>query len=183
MTKDVAKIKTDIGDLGFEVSAAKDLVKKSDKLIETNHKELKTQIGDNKKMSTKNEEYILGLKKNLQALDDRLKNMIKNAALSGNSAMGESNIVQEIEDKLGSMKDELDEFRKHMGSEQRILRNDLFNKATKDDTQLLETNMMDRIQEMLDALKDSMPDKENLGKRFRGIEKQVSSISLQFVTI
>ena len=41
MTKDVAKIKTDIGDLGFEVSAAKDLVKKSDKLIETNHKENK----------------------------------------------------------------------------------------------------------------------------------------------
>ena len=76
---------------------------------------------------------------------------------------------------MSLMKDELDEFRKHMGSEQRILRNDLFNKATKEDTQLLETNMMERVQEMLDALKDSMPDKENLGKRFRGIEKQVSS--------
>ena len=93
MTKDVAKIKTDIGDLGFEVSAAKDLVKKSDKLIDTNHKEVKTQISDLKKMTSKNEEGILGLRKSLGALDDRLKNMIKNAALSGNSAMGESNIV------------------------------------------------------------------------------------------
>ena len=90
--------------------------------------------------------------------------------------MGEGNIVQEIEDKLGNMKDELDEFRKHMGSEQRILRNDLFNKATKDDTQLLETNMMERVQEMIDALKDGMPDKEILRKRFLGLEKQVSTL-------
>ena len=40
-----------------------------------------------------NEANLNALKKSLQVLDDRLKAFIKNAQLSGNTAVGEGNVV------------------------------------------------------------------------------------------
>ena len=64
-------------------------------------------------------------------LDDRLKAFIKNAQLSGNTAVGEGNVVQEIEDNILQIRTDLDEYKKINSSEQRILKNDLYNKSTK----------------------------------------------------
>lgn len=50
-------------------------------------------------------------------LDDRLKAFIKNAQLSGNTAVGEGNIVQEIEDNIMKLREDLDEYKKSNSSE------------------------------------------------------------------
>ena len=71
-------------------------------------------------------------------LDDRLKAFIKNAQLSGNTAVGEGNVVQEIEDNILQIRTDLDEYKKINSSEQRILKNDLYNKSTKKENEELE---------------------------------------------
>ena len=79
MQADVKKIRNDIADNNYEVQNAKDLVAKTEKLIDSNHKELKTALGAARQKADHNENTIAGIKKSIQALDDRLKAFIKNA--------------------------------------------------------------------------------------------------------
>ena len=71
-------------------------------------------------------------------LDDRLKAFIKNAQLSGNTSVGEGNVVQDIEDNIIKIREDLDEYKKTNSSEYRILRNDMYNKSTKGENEQLE---------------------------------------------
>ena len=100
MTEDVKKIRVEIADNGYEVQNSKDLSLKLEKKIDSNHKELKSTIVTLREKGQNNEGNFNALKKSLQVLDDRLKAFIKNAQLSGNMAVGEGNVVQEIEDNI-----------------------------------------------------------------------------------
>ena len=60
-----------------------------------------------------NEANANAYKKSLQVLDDRLKAFIKNAQLSGNTAVGEGNVVQEIEDSILQIRTDFDEYKKN----------------------------------------------------------------------
>ena len=107
-----------------------------------------------------NEAGVNTLKKSLQVLDDRLKAFIKNAQLSGNTAVGEGNVVQEIEDSIMQIRSDFDEYKKSNSSEQRILKNDLYNKATKAENLELEKRVGQRSDENFSKLHDLFPDKE-----------------------
>ena len=67
--------------------------------------------------------------------------MVKNAALSGNTSMGETNIVQEIEDNIQKLRDDLDDLKKSSVSDFNVIRNDLHNKFTKEDAKVLEQRL------------------------------------------
>ena len=109
---DVKKIRNEIADNSYEVQNAKDSVSKVEKLIDANHKELKEKLGEARKKADNNEGNVNGIKKSIQALDDRLKAFIKNAQLSGNTAVGEGNIVQEIEDNIQKLQGDLEDLKK-----------------------------------------------------------------------
>ena len=99
MEEDVRKIRLEIADNSYEVQAAKDMVLKTEKQMMENTKELKNSIATIRDRSQKNEQASEGNKKLIVILDDRLKNLVKDAALTGGGGSG-NNVVQEIEDNI-----------------------------------------------------------------------------------
>ncbi len=133
-TEDVKKIRIEIADNGYEVQNCKDNVSKNEKLIDSNHKDVKKILGELKIRAEGNTEEHKSNKKVIGLLDDKLRTFIKNMQLSGGAAMaGEGNVVQEIEDNIRGLRDDLDEWKKHSGNERTIIMNDLHNKQTKEE--------------------------------------------------
>ena len=120
-----------------------------------------------------NEANANAYKKSLQVLDDRLKAFIKNAQLSGNTAVGEGNVVQEIEDSILQIRTDFDEYKKMNSSEQRILKNDLYNKATKQENVELEKRVEGQAEEMFGKLKDIFPDKDLMQRKLNRLDRQI----------
>ena len=122
-----------------------------------------------------------GLKKSLQVLDDRLKAFIKNAQLSGNTAVGEGNVVQEIEDNILQIRTDLDEYKKMNSSEQRILKNDLYNKSTKEENEALEQKMTQQQEESMARLHDLFPDKDVIARQLKKLDRQVRTSNFKCI--
>ena len=173
LTDDVKKIRVEIADNGYEVQNSKDLTLKIEKKIESNHKEVKASIMTIREKSQNNEANANAYKKSLQVLDDRLKAFIKNAQLSGNTAVGEGNVVQEIEDSILQIRTDFDEYKKMNSSEQRMLKNDLYNKATKQENIELEKRVEGQAEEMFGKLKDIFPDKDLMQRKLNRLDRQI----------
>ena len=100
-----------------------------------------------------------------------MKAFIKNAQLSGNMAVGEGNVVQEIEDNILQIRTDLDEYKKSASSEVRILKNDLYNKSTKDENQQLEQRLGQQNEQMFNKLQDLFPDKDLIQRKLNRLDK------------
>ena len=147
MTEDVKKIRIEIADNGYEVQIAKDQVRNSEKLIDSNQKELKQSIQTLRTKGEQTSEAQKVSKQQIGMLDEKLRTFIKNMQLSGGAAMaGEGNIVQEIEDSLQKLKDDMEEWRKTSGNERIIIMNDLQNKFTKKESTVMEDRLLERMQ-------------------------------------
>ena len=128
-TEDVKKIRVEIADNGYEVQNCKDNVSKNEKVIDSNHKDVKKLLAELKTRAEGNTEEHKSNKKVIGLLDDKLRTFIKNMQLSGGAAMaGEGNVVQEIEDNMRGLREDLDEWKKTSGNERTIIMNDLHNK-------------------------------------------------------
>ena len=132
------------------MQSVKDSIAKVEKLVETNQKEIKLSMQNARVKAESTEKSVAGNKSAIKELNEKVKNFIKNAALSGNTSMGEGNLVQEIENNIQKLRDDLDDLKKYSDQEQRIIKNDLYTKLTKDDGNNIENNVMVRTRDMLD---------------------------------
>ena len=172
MTEDVKKIRIEIADNGYEVQNCKDNVAKNEKMIDSNHKDVKTLLAELKKRAEGNTEEHKNNKKIIALLDEKLRTFIKNMQLSGGAAMaGEGNVVQEIEDNITKLREDLDEWKKHSGNERTIILNDLHNKFTKDESAMMENRIMGQFDMMIVKMKDIFPEKDVLSKRLNKLDK------------
>ncbi len=138
MEADVRKIRTEIADNSFEVQSAKDMALKVEKTLLTNEKELRALFPPIKEEVEKQKQSINQTKKQITLLDEKIKTIIKNAALSGNTSMGGSNIVQEIEDSILKIKQDLEEYIKNAEFDKRTTRIMIDEKAAKNEIQAIE---------------------------------------------
>ena len=100
ITEDVKKFRIEIADSSYEMQSVKDSIAKVEKLVETNQKEVKLSMQNARVKAESTEKSVAGNKSAIKELNEKVKNFIKNAALSGNTSMGEGNLVQEIENNI-----------------------------------------------------------------------------------
>ena len=142
-------MKQDISDTQYEVQSFKDIQKNQEKVIETNHSENKQEAQGIRTKAENNEQAIAALKKQIGLLDDKLKNMMKSAALAGNTSMA-GDLLGDLEKKVDAIRQDLDKHKTRYESDQARIANELADKATKQDLADLEARMMQRLQDMFD---------------------------------
>ena len=173
VTEDVKKIRGEIADCGYDVQTTKDITLKLEKRVELNAKETKTSLNPIREKAQDNKEKLSQVQTSLGVLDDRLKAFVKNAQLSGNTAVGEGNVVQEIEDNIVKIQVDLDSYMKSNSSDFRILRNDLLNKATKEESVQLEQRVGERAEDMVVRLQELFPEKDGVNRKINKIDRQL----------
>lgn len=117
ITEDVKKFRIEIADSTYEMQSVKDSIAKVEKLVETNQKEIKLSMQNARVKAESTEKSVAGNKSAIKELNEKVKNFIKNAALSGNTSMGEGNLVQEIENNIQKLRDDLDDLKKYSDQE------------------------------------------------------------------
>mmetsp|Transcript_42647 Transcript_42647/g.56318 ORF Transcript_42647/g.56318 Transcript_42647/m.56318 type:complete len:90 (-) Transcript_42647:1240-1509(-) len=83
-------------DVQYEIQSVRDIQLRTEKVVEANHSELLGEIEALKTRITSLEDQINALKKTIGLLDDKMRNMGKAAAMSGNSAMA-GNLLDDME--------------------------------------------------------------------------------------
>ena len=106
-------------------------------------------------------------------LDEKIKNMAKAGALSGNPAMA-GNLIDDLEKEIAKLKEDLNGHKQKYDSDLNKLKGDISQKADRSELADLEARMMQRLQDMFDQLRNMFPDKDSVNKRLKALEKQVS---------
>ena len=177
MEADVRKIRTEIADNSFEVQSAKDMALKVEKTLLTNEKELRALFPPIKEEVEKQKQSINQTKKQITLLDEKIKTIIKNAALSGNTSMGGSNIVQEIEDSILKIKQDLEEYIKNAEFDKRTTRIMIDEKAAKNEIQAIEAAFGKQVAGATAQLDEVNADRVTLRQNINGLNKKVKNLS------
>lgn len=109
---------------------------------------------------------------------------MKNQALTGGGGGGYTgNIVEELEDSIGKLRDDFNELKKSTSSEIVIIRNDLTNKFTKNDGSQLEVRITAYIESVVIQMKGMFMEKEPLQKRLNKIDRFIRTLKNEVTAI
>jgi len=121
------------------------------------------------------EDVLNGFKKQIAMLDDKVRQMGKASALSGNPAMA-GGLMDEMEQGLAQLRKDFEQHKSQNLREHDEFRQLFDQAASKDDLAQLEERMMQRLQDLIDQLKNLIPDKEALKKKIAALEKSLKQL-------
>lgn len=119
----------------------RDTQTRTDNTIEHKHKEVMAEVESLKSRVTALEEIANALKKQLAMLDDKMRGMIKGAAMSGNPGAA-GNLLEDFEKAIEELRKDLNDHKGQNAREHDEFRQMLMAKASKDDLTELEERMM-----------------------------------------
>ena len=177
MEADVKKIRIEIADNSFEVQTAKDMTLKLEKALVLSEKQTMAMFPPIKDDVEKNKQSISQQKKQMTLLDEKIKSIIKNAALSGNTSMGGGNIVQEIEDSILKIKQDMEEQVKYAEFDKRTTRNMIDEKVAKNEIKTIEESFSQQVSDAKAQLDEANIERNTLRQNINGLNKKVKNLS------
>ena len=179
LKEDLRRVKAEVADCNYDVTACKDIVQKSEKTIEANQKANAQEFQQVRTRLDAIDQSIAGLKKSIGMLDAKNKNNSKSAALNANPALA-GQVLQSLEEGLQKLREDHEELKVKQDKDNRNAVMDLDTKATKQQLADLEAKLLQQLQDMAAQMREMFPDKEAVRKKLREIQEKVIRLIFYF---